>query len=86
MLNSPVTGFSAFSFILIYFSSIVKQEIFADVNQARICSWNKLVLDNEGKVSCSRKQQESFEWARSHDGQAYTAYELDALPTVTRGS
>jgi len=43
-------------FILVYFSSIVKQ---AYVNNARICSWNQPVLSNEDKVSCiSRKQQE----------------------------
>jgi len=29
----------------------------AFVNPAQICSWNKQVLSNEGKVSCSRKQQ-----------------------------
>ena len=29
----------------------------AYVNHARIRSWNEPVLSNEGKVSCSRKQQ-----------------------------
>jgi len=36
----------------------VKQAIFAYVNHARIHSWNQTVLNNECKVSCSRKQQE----------------------------
>ena len=45
-------------FTLIYFSSIVKQAIFAYVNHAQMGSWNQLVLGNEGKVSCSRKQQQ----------------------------
>ena len=31
--------------------------MFADVNHARIRSWNQPVLSNKGKVSCSRKQQ-----------------------------
>ena len=46
--------------ILIYFSSIVKQAIFAYVNYARIRSWDQAVWSNEGKVSCSRKQREAF--------------------------
>jgi len=29
------------------FKSIVKQTIFAYVNEARICSWNQLVLSND---------------------------------------
>jgi len=45
-------------FILIYFSLIVKQALFAYVNHAQICSWNQPVLSNEGKISCSRKQLE----------------------------
>ena len=47
--------------VLVYtnlFRSIVKQALFAFVNHARIRSWNQLVLSNEGKVSCLRKQQE----------------------------
>ena len=43
---------------LFNFSLIVKQGLFANVDKARICSWNKPVLSNEGKVSCSRKQRE----------------------------
>jgi len=35
----------------------VKQAMLAYVNHARICSWYQPVLSNEGKVSCSRKQQ-----------------------------
>jgi len=31
--------------------------MFAYVNHARIHSWNQPLLSNEGKVSCSRKQQ-----------------------------
>ena len=31
--------------------------MFAYVDHARISSWNQPVLSNEGKVSCSRKQQ-----------------------------
>jgi len=36
----------------------MKQAIFAYVNNIQYCSWNKLhvVLSNEGKVSCYRKQ------------------------------
>ena len=34
------------SFILIYFSSIVKQAIFAYVNHAGVCSWIQPVLSN----------------------------------------
>ena len=45
-------------FILIYYSSILKQAIFAYVNHARIRSWNQPVLSDEGWVSCLRKQQE----------------------------
>ena len=36
--------------VLIYFSSIVEQVMFAYVNHARIRSWNQPVLSNEGKV------------------------------------
>ena len=36
----------------------MKQTLFAYVNHAWIRSWNQPVLSNEGKVSCSRKQQE----------------------------
>ena len=46
--------------ILIYFSSIVKQAIFAYVNYARIRSWDQAVWSNEGKVSCSWKLREAF--------------------------
>ena len=35
----------------------MKQAMFASVNHDRIRSWNKPVLSNEGKVSCSRKQR-----------------------------
>ena len=45
------------SFILIYFSLIVKHAIFAYVTHSPICSWNQPVLSNESKVSCSRKQR-----------------------------
>jgi len=31
---------------------------FAYVSHARISSWNQPVLNNEGKVTCSRKQRE----------------------------
>ena len=41
-----------------YYSSILKQAIFAYVNHARNSSWNQPVLSNEGRVSCLRKQQE----------------------------
>jgi len=44
--------------ILIYFSLIVKQTLFAYVNHALIRSWNQPVLSNECKFSCSRKQRE----------------------------
>ena len=46
--------------ILVYtdLSSIVKQAMFAYVNYSRIRSWNQPVLSNEGKLSCSMKQQE----------------------------
>ena len=44
--------------ILIYFSLIVKQAMFACVNHARICSWNQPVLSNKRQVSCSRKRLE----------------------------
>ena len=44
--------------ILIYFSLIAKQAMFAYVNHARLPSWNQLVLSNEGKVSFSRKQRQ----------------------------
>ena len=44
--------------MLINFSLIVKQAIFADVNHAWIrSSWDQPVLSNEGKVYCSRKQR-----------------------------
>jgi len=36
----------------------VKQAIFAYVNHARIHSLNQPVLNNECKVSCSKKQRE----------------------------
>jgi len=52
--TTPVLKAIFGEFILIYFSAIVKQAIFANVNHARICSWNQPVLSNEGKVSCSR--------------------------------
>ena len=45
------------SFILIYFSLIVKHAIFAYVNHDSMRSWNQPVLRNDGKVSCSRKQR-----------------------------
>ena len=44
--------------ILIQFSSIVKQAMFAYVSHARIRSWNQPVLSNEDKVSFSRKHRE----------------------------
>ena len=44
--------------MLVYFSSIMKQALFAYVNHIWICSWNQPVLSNEGKVSCSKKQWE----------------------------
>ena len=37
--------------------SIVKQAFFAYVNNAWIRSWNQPVLNNEGNVTCSRKQR-----------------------------
>jgi len=36
----------------------VKQATSAYLNHARIRSWKQPVLSNEGKVSCSRKQQD----------------------------
>ena len=45
-------------FILICFSSNVKQAMFAYVNQVWNCYWNQSVLSNEVKVSCSRNQRE----------------------------
>ena len=36
----------------------MKQAMFAYVNPLQIRSWNQPVRSNEGKVSCSRKQQE----------------------------
>jgi len=36
----------------------MKQAIFAFVNKARFRSWNKPILSNVGKVSCSRKQRQ----------------------------
>ena len=45
-------------FILITFSLVVKQAMFAYVNYAWSHSWNQPVLSNESKVSCSRKQRE----------------------------
>jgi len=47
-----------FIHVLIYFSSITKQALFAYLNQAGMSSWNQQVLSNDGKVSCSRKQPE----------------------------
>ena len=44
-------------FILMYFSLIVKQAIFAYVNHARFRSWNQPVLSYQSKVSCLRKQR-----------------------------
>ena len=44
-------------FILIDFSLIVKQALFAYVNHTQIHSWNQPVLSNQSKVSCSRKQR-----------------------------
>ena len=41
-----------------YFSSIVKQALFAYVNHAQIRSLNQPVLRKESKDSCSRTQQE----------------------------
>ena len=38
-------------FILIDFSLIVKQAVFAYVNYTRLRSWNQPVLNSEGKVS-----------------------------------
>jgi len=42
--------------MLIYFSLIVKEILFAYLNDTRIRSCIQPVLTNEGKVSCSRKQ------------------------------
>ena len=53
-----ISSFIEVPFILIYLSSIAKQESFAYVNHARIHSWNLPVLSNGDKVSCSRKQRE----------------------------
>jgi len=53
----PLTLSTGLFFILTYFSSIVKQAMFAYVNHAQIRSWNQPVLSNEGKVSCPRKQR-----------------------------
>ena len=61
-------------FILIDFSLIVKQEYFAYVNQAWICSRNQSVLSNEGEAS--------FDRARTLDWQASTDYKSDALTTA----
>ena len=36
--------------MLVYFSLIVKQAMFAYVNHPRIRSWNQPVLINEGKI------------------------------------
>jgi len=59
-INIKLKTFAAsyFVHVLICFSSIVKQVLFAYVNHAQICSWNQPVLSNEGKVYCSRKQRE----------------------------
>ena len=54
---STTTLFSLVQFILICFSSIVKQAFFAYVNHARIRSWNQPELSNQSNVSCSRKQR-----------------------------
>ena len=50
--------FSLYWFILVLFWS--KQFLFINVNHARIPSWSQPVLRNEGNISCSRKQRESF--------------------------
>jgi len=40
----------------------VKQALFAYVNDTLIRYWNQPVLNNEGKVSCSRKQRQPLMW------------------------
>jgi len=45
----------------------VKQASFAHGNHARIRSWNKPLVSNEGKVSYSRKQRQSASlWNHYH--------------------
>jgi len=64
----------------------VKQAFFAYVNHYGIHSWNQSVLSNEGKVSCSRKQREPLMGARTHDWQATTDHESDALRVMFDGT
>ena len=61
-------------FILICFSLIV--------TLARICTWNKPVLGNVGKISCPRKQQEPLLWFMTHDS-PITSQERYSLPHAT---
>ena len=50
---------SLVQWILILFKiSCEEKKHFAEENHASICSWNQSALSNEGKVSCSGKQQE----------------------------
>ena len=58
--------------ILIRFGSIVKKT-FRLFNHARIRSWNKQTLSNEGKVLAEGQQHEPFIWFELGD------YESDAL-------
>jgi len=46
-----------------YFSSIVKRELFANVNHARIRSCSQPVLSNEGKVFLLKETTGAFDGA-----------------------
>ena len=60
---------------------IVKQALFSYVNHAQIRSWNQPVL-SKFQVSCTKTG--AFDGIRTHDWQASTDYESNALPTEPR--
>ena len=55
-----------------------------NVTLARICTWNKPVLGNVGRISCPRKQQEPLLWFMTHRLQVRSATHCPMPPLCFR--